>query len=218
MSEYDKVLAIHDWLCKNISYGQSPDGSDQDIYGALVKKRALCAGYAEAFSYLLSKAQIKSSVISGDAIGNDGIGVSHAWNLVYIDGEPYYFDVTWNDNDPADWEYYWFGITSKEFQRSHFPSSGYEWVDADAVEACYYVKNKMYIEKYTPNNIAKQIQKQGKIFTIKCADRAVLNDVVRAIEDEKEIMKIMRAAGIPAVGRISYGKNENPTCITIHIQ
>ena len=70
----------------------------------------------------------------------------------------------------------------------------------------------------TPNNIAKQIQKQGKIFTIKCADRAVLNDVVRAIEDEKEIMKIMRAAGIPAVGRISYGKNENSTCITIHIQ
>jgi transglutaminase/protease-like cytokinesis protein 3 len=79
----------------------------------LVLKRALCAGYAESFAYLLEKAGIEAYVISGDSIDRRGESVPHAWNLVYIDRQPYYFDITWNDNGKnATYDY--FGVTSKD--------------------------------------------------------------------------------------------------------
>jgi hypothetical protein len=218
MTEYDKVLAIHDWICENITYGQADDNSDQDIYGALIMKKARCAGYAEVFTYLLSKVGVQSKVISGNAIDKNGMGVDHAWNIVYIDGQPYYFDITWDDDGPYGHTYNWFGMTSKEFQLSHFPNDGYEWVEANSTDACYYIKNNMYIEKYTPSAIANQIKKQGKTLYIKCANRKTLNDLIHAIENEDEIRKIMKAAGIPVVGTVSYVKTESASCVKLQIQ
>ena len=121
MTEYDKILAIHDWMCTNITYKAAEDSSDQDIYGALVNKQALCAGYAEGFKYLLEKVGINSKVISGEAIDKDGKRISHAWNIVYVDGRAFYFDVTWDDFQDKI-VYDWFGLSLEMFQFSHFPS------------------------------------------------------------------------------------------------
>ena len=94
MSEYDKVLAIHDWICSSVSYKTVKNDADQDIYGAFILNQAVCAGYAKAFSYALDKVGIESQVISGDSINKNGESVAHAWNLVYIDDGWYHFDTT----------------------------------------------------------------------------------------------------------------------------
>jgi len=216
MTEYEKVLAIHDWLCENITYGESPDDSDQDIYGALVLRKARCAGYAKAFTYLLDKVGIRSEVISGDSLDKSGNSVAHAWNLVYIDGEPYYFDVTWDD-EADKITYDWFGITSAEFRMTHFPSAGYEWVEATSTEACYYIKNKMYIDEYSYANIVRLIAQQGKSFYVKCANREVMNETIQAFNDSTQVQKIMRETGIKYISQIIYEEDKNSNCLYVRI-
>jgi hypothetical protein len=219
MKEYDKVLAIHDWICENITYGAGKNDSDQDIYGALVLRRAMCAGYAEAFAYLLDKVGIESQVISGDSINKYGESVPHAWNIVYIDDEPYYFDVTWNDDDKSgETTYDWFGVTSEDFKKSHFPNVGYEWVKANATEACYYIRNGMYIKEYNAANIARQITKQGKTFYIKCANREVMNETIESFGKSEELQKIMKSTGISYINQIIYEENNASNCLKVIVQ
>ena len=214
MSDYEKTLAIHDWICKNVSYEQADDTSDQDIYGALVNRKALCAGYAEAFSYLLGKVGVKSSVVSGDAIDKNGNRISHAWNIVYINGKPYYFDITWDDfNNKIVYD--WFGLPLNMFSYSHFPSTGYEWVDSTGVDACCYAKKGMYISKYSPEIISRQIAQQGRTFTIMCEDKAVYNEVINAIQNKEELLQIMRLSGIASIENPTYLIKRNSLCITI---
>lgn len=218
MSEYDKVLAIHDWLCDNVVYKATANDSDQDVYGALVLKEARCAGYAKAFAYLLEQVGIKSQVVSGESIDRNGTWVAHAWNLVYIDGVPYYFDITWDDYDTdIGYVHSWFGLPSGEFRMSHFPYGGYYWIESTRNDACYYIKNNMYVEKYTSSNIAAQIMQQGESFSVKCANPNVLADVIDALNDNNELQKIMRAADIDYIKEITYLQDTHSNCLHIQI-
>lgn len=219
MSEYEKVLAIHDWICENVSYGSLANSGDQDIYGALFSKISKCAGYSKLFTVLLREVGIQSEVISGDAIDTyTGSVGAHAWNLVYIDENPYYFDITWNDNDAGKLTYRWFGVTSNEFKTKHFPSDGYEWVETDHTEACYYIKNGMYVENYNVSYVIREIQRQGKEFTIKCSSLSVLNAFKEALEKQDELQKIMRGTGITYIDRIISQEEDAVNCLTIKIQ
>ena len=219
MSDYDKVLAIHDWICNNVEYGAADNYSDQDIYGAFVMREARCAGYAKAFTYLLDKIGIESYVVSGESIDRDGSSIAHAWNLIYIDGQPYYFDITWDDDPAKGPTYEWFAMTYEEFRYSHFPSDGYEWVEsATYTDACYYRKNNLYIEQYNANQLANIIRRCGNDFSIKCADRQVMNSVIKALGDVSEMKKIMKAANIDSIDKVVYEESAHSTCLRIIIQ
>lgn len=217
MSEYDKVLAIHDWICKSVEYKTVKNDSDQDIYGAFILNQAVCAGYAKAFSYALDKVGIESEVISGDSINRNGDSVAHAWNIVYIDDKPYYFDITWDDDYNDEVSYVWFGVTSSEFKTTHFPNTGYNWVEAEETQHCYYRKNGMYMDSYSAEFLAKQIRAQGKEFTIKCASRKVLNDTIRSFTTKSELQKLMRATGITFIDRIIYEEVKGSNCLHVKI-
>lgn len=73
-------------------------------YGALVNGKAICTGYTAAFQYLAEKLNLHCLSISGEAGG-----VSHAWNLLWLDGKWYHVDVTWMDRDEEgdiNWAYF----------------------------------------------------------------------------------------------------------------
>ena len=99
MSDYQKALVLHDWLAYHTAYAyerlenHSNIPEDFSCYGALVNKEAVCEGYADAYSYLLSECGIKSYKVSNDSM-------SHAWNVVRIGSSYYNVDVTWDD--PAE--------------------------------------------------------------------------------------------------------------------
>jgi len=90
--EYNWVIGNASWIAENYgqvveTYGTEPVFS---AYGALVDQDAVCQGYALAYQYLLGLNNIKSGLVTSDAI-------NHAWNWVLLDGEYYHVDVTWDD-------------------------------------------------------------------------------------------------------------------------
>lgn len=123
MTKKQKLKAIHDYLVKNCVYNESVMTENYHdaytAYGCLVKKTAVCQGYAAAFNLLATKAGISSICAIGEAGGG-----SHAWNYVKCGGTYRYIDVTWDDPVPdrgskAKVRQTYFYITEKKLERTH---------------------------------------------------------------------------------------------------
>ncbi len=91
LNAVEKALVLHDRLAVWVEYDL--DFSTKAIYGAagaLASQSAVCQGYGMAYMYLLEQIGIESDLCRSSAL-------NHAWNIVYINGTPYYTDVTWDD-------------------------------------------------------------------------------------------------------------------------
>ncbi len=96
--KYKNIKYIHDFLINNVEYDQTYNSEGTyNIYGALVKRKCVCDGYARAFKYLANAAGIECELIQGIATNSSGKTETHAWNVVLLDGKWYYIDVTWDD-------------------------------------------------------------------------------------------------------------------------
>lgn len=98
-SDYEKVIAVHDWLCDNVEY-DSAEGSDlrRTAYDAIVNGTAVCQGYSNAFYRMLLEAGVDNRIIFGEGVDNSGARMAHTWNIVDLYGKYYYVDVTWDDS------------------------------------------------------------------------------------------------------------------------
>lgn len=92
LSDFEKEIYFHDWLCENVVYDQYSDYNIYTAYGALVNGVAVCEGYSRAMQYLCNRAGIPCALISGSSRGS-----GHMWNVIKLDGEWYHTDVTWDD-------------------------------------------------------------------------------------------------------------------------
>jgi len=121
MNDYEKALALHDWLTYNCRY----DMRAKNRYaaeGPLLDNRAVCDGYAKAYVLLCAQAKVPCKRIVGVA------GGLHAWNLVKMGGKWYQVDCTWDDptsniygTDPKRSGkecYEYFGLTDKAMRWS----------------------------------------------------------------------------------------------------
>lgn len=118
MTEFERELSLHDWLCERVSYDTAAaEGMDEwqafTAYGALVEKSAVCEGYARSMQLLLSYANIACTLTSGSSRES-----LHMWNAVCIDGEWYYLDATWNDADTMI-NYHYFNVTEETLKADH---------------------------------------------------------------------------------------------------
>ena len=125
-SDYDKVVYFHDYLVRNNIFSLEDEHS-ANIYGALCGEYAQCQGYAFAFDYLCSLANIDCMTVTGD----DGKGYTHAWNIVKLNGIWYNADCTWDDPvleppDPDFLRHYYFLVPDSDIlDRSHFRNEEY---------------------------------------------------------------------------------------------
>ena len=111
MSDYEKEVAINQYLCDNAQYNQqimdyiNEDGtiSQEAVkefansftpYGVLVENLGVCESYAEAFQLVAREAGLESIIVTGTLDG-----VNHEWNRVQLDDKWYTLDVTNNDNE-----------------------------------------------------------------------------------------------------------------------
>ena len=94
MSDYEKLKIFHDYLVLNVE-SSTDDPTADSIYGALVNKKALCEGYAKAFSYLCNLAGIENMIVTGYT------DVDHMWNMVKLEGKLYHIDVGWDKPSAA---------------------------------------------------------------------------------------------------------------------
>lgn len=103
MSEYEKELAIHDYLIRTVEYDsesiKAKDGRHKEIYnvlGVLLRRKAVCMGISCAFKLICDFLRIKCFAVRGKTVWAKETDPGHAWNMVKLDGETYHVDVTWD--------------------------------------------------------------------------------------------------------------------------
>jgi len=116
---YEKALAIHDWVSDNIYYDYDDyydriSYEDVSALATLNRKHGVCAGYANLTAALLRAAGIPAKRISGFSLGlstsswprsfdPNATTTNHAWNEAYVDGRWIIMDTTWDSNN--EWEH-----------------------------------------------------------------------------------------------------------------
>jgi hypothetical protein len=94
MTDYEKLLVLHDYLCQNSVYGWNEVSSS--VYTILCTGIGECGSHAAAMYEMLTEAGVECKIVGG---------VGHVWDIVKIDGKWYYHDATYDDNGKDYLEY-----------------------------------------------------------------------------------------------------------------
>ncbi|NCC75655.1 MAG: hypothetical protein EOM08_04380 [Clostridia bacterium] len=94
-TKWQQIQIVHDHLIQGTVYDTTLDQTTNNAASALLDHLTLCQGYAQSFQLITQKLGIPVTLITGSSEG-----VDHAWNLVWIDGQPYHVDVTHDDPVP----------------------------------------------------------------------------------------------------------------------
>ena len=89
LSKKQKVEKIYDYICNNVEYAKEEEDAYYTAYGALLRGRAFCQGYASAFNLLCKSAGIESVGVATD---------NHIFNAVRVEEGILYCDVTYEDS------------------------------------------------------------------------------------------------------------------------
>lgn len=124
----EKERLIHDIVCGHADYNsnavvddpQDPEMSQSCISAVLFSRTTVCAGYAQLFTLLCSRAGISCVTVTSD---------THAWNKVCMGSVWYNVDCTWNDSRGDDT---FFNVTDEQLKaadtekQEHTPSAEWE--------------------------------------------------------------------------------------------
>lgn len=88
MSDFGKVVSVHDYLSCNYAYDYSLQ--IHDVYTFLKEGKGVCQAFTGAFTLLMRKLGIDVSYSRSGAM-------THIWNLVNLGGKWYNLDATWDD-------------------------------------------------------------------------------------------------------------------------
>jgi hypothetical protein len=159
MSDYDKVLAIHDYLVLNSKYTTQSDVSSvqasiHKAEGILLYGKGVCSSYAGSMCLLLGMVDVDCLYVTGIGQSKNGLSGVHAWNKIMIDGMWYNFDVTWDDPTPDKSgvvSYSYFGLSDKDFSVDHIWNT-----------EVYPAGNSTYYSYYSYNNLLSRNYEQFK--------------------------------------------------------
>ena len=206
MTDFEKELAIHDYIVENCSYGLSKDRDDTEYtaYGVLVNKTAVCSGYASAMNLLLNCSGVESEIISGkaQAMGSSEEKVeNHAWNQVKLGGEWYNLDVTWDDpvGDKAELSHEFFNIPDSIMKKSHIWDES-KYKKCIGMQYNYYKFKGAYISDLTSLENYIKVQIMNGNDKVDCA----LNNL------ELEENDLMFLYDIDRVKTVGYSMSELP--------
>lgn len=221
-SEEEKVRAIYGWITNNVAYdpkeyevfnysfknyrernSKEENTRNKTIERTLQKGVAVCEGYAMLFEKLCELQGIQNYLVRGDIktsfddIGRDFKRI-HMWNVAYLDGQPYLFDVTWgagkyNQKFIKDPSYYWYKTDPEHFVKTHYP---------DLVEDAFL---DVTFRKEAFANLPLIIKEDLLIENVKRPE----NGVISSMENEKEITFLLKT-NLPETISYSYnfGKKE----------
>lgn len=107
-SQKTNVWKIYNYVAHHVSYDYKTKPVSYTGYGAAVKHKAVCYGYAQMFYTMCRDKGIPCRIISGNADGG-----YHAWNIVKLGSKWYICDVTYDDGDKdrTDRDYFLIGST-----------------------------------------------------------------------------------------------------------
>lgn len=211
MTDYEKELAIHDYIVLNCEYGYTDYAKEYAFraYGVLIHGKGVCNGYAEAMSMLLSCAGVENYIMIGEAY-SEGEYDLHAWNAVLLDGKWYQVDATWDDPVPDQKGFAahsYFNVSDDIMDDTHV------W-DNDNYETCssldynYFEYNNLIISMDGLKSVVEQ-----------AAARDITGTIQVLITDYSDDYDWNTIFEIPGVNYFEYTKTEcgNDTIITIFL-
>lgn len=160
-AEYEKIKFVYEYIIDRTEYDSSGE-DNQNIQSVLLNQRSVCAGYSKAFQYILNRMGLFCTYITG-SIKNGG---DHGWNMVRIDGQYYYVDVTWGDPVFANqvdgaashaMNYNYLCCTENDLFRTHTPDGSIPLPSCTADNYNYYVMNGMYYESFDYDTVYSRI-------------------------------------------------------------
>ena len=199
--EYEKILYFYEYIIKNTEYS-SDIANGQSICSVMIDGRTVCQGYTKAFQYLCQKSGIDATMVTGYANG-----MSHAWNLVYAEGKPYYVDLTWGDasyittedNDysgtipPINYDY--FMVTTDMLSQTHELDNVVEVPKCVNMEQNYFVKEDLFFINYDENKLRQiftdAVESGENYVTIKCNGTTVFRMMKEHLIEKQEIFLLI---------------------------
>jgi len=208
-TDYDKVLAIHDWVCDNIYYDYMyyygyTASTNLSAYDVMTNKTTVCEGYANLTTMLIRAAGIPCKKIIGYGLnyGSWPTNVisdnpsNHAWNEAYLNGKWTIIDNTWDSGNT-----YNNNVLTKGTTR-------YSYLDPFIA----IFSTDHYIAKYEEDLIANEapvisVKSTGGSFvelTWKEIDNAYGYDIYRAPGESDNYEKIFTTYGYLFSGTVIY--------------
>lgn len=188
-TDYEKEVAIHNFITDNFSYGPL-NTSDiprraHSITGIVLDGQGICEAYANTFYVMGKMANLNVSIITG-TLNN----VNHMWNLIELDGEYYHVDVTSDDPAPDVLNrerYTYFNCSDEIMSKTH------SWERKD-FPACisdtynYYTLNNYIIhsEEELKNFINLKLNSGETSFTFRTEGYSIANvDIIKYYTSNK---------------------------------
>lgn len=152
MTDYEKELAIYEWMCKNIKHDDGitvaipTTGEYADNPGGVLSThKAVCVGFATTFRLFMQMLDIECMVVHDTYL-------SHSWDLVKIDGDWYHTDIYM---DAESTLYANFNMTDGMCANSHDWDMNF-FPNATSTQYCYAVANS--VELTSLEDAAKAIR------------------------------------------------------------
>lgn len=157
MTDYEKELAIYEWMVDNIGHGSghviSMPGQNSECYtphDVLMSKNAVCVGYATTFRLLANMVGLDVHIVHNDY---------HSWDMVKLDdGEWYQLDVY---SDAGGAKYRNFNMTD-EMARNGHEWDGSSLPEAKGTKYSYVVQNAKPLKNLSelPKKMKKALEKK----------------------------------------------------------
>ena len=183
----------------------------RSIYGVFVNKKVVCAGYARALQYVLNLLGIECMYVRGDTIS----GGYHAWNIVNIENEYYYIDVTWGDASNTEAEknysneinYNYFCVTTKEISRDHTPDKEIPMPECTSLKCNYHYRHGLYLEEYDfnkiRNEVVKAISSGKKSISFRSPEVGISQEILHKLVDEGKMHEILKYVNLKSNSRVN---------------
>ena len=192
LTEKEKELYIHDFICQNVRYDKLKKAYSHEIIGPLGQGVGVCEGIAKAVKILCDALGIWCIIAIAEANPEKGIKYRHAWNIVRMDGRYYHLDATFDNSLSREngVRYDYFNLNDAQLFRDHEPVI---W----KVPACedgdrtYYREKKLSFTKYEDvRKRAAQAVKKGRVLTFHWRGgyltREILKELLQIFEEEAE--------------------------------
>lgn len=120
-SDMEKLLYIHDFICKNVRYDKLKKQYSHEIIGPLGHGVGVCEGIAKAVKILCDGLQIWCAIALSENNPEKGVKYRHAWNIVRMDKKYYHLDCTFDHSlgSPEEIRYDYFLLSDQQIFRDH---------------------------------------------------------------------------------------------------
>ena len=166
MSELEKELFIHDFICENIHYDKLKKPYSHEIIGPLGHGVGVCEGIAKSVKILCDALGIWCMIAISEHNPEKNIKYRHAWNVLKIGGKYYHLDATF-DNSLGKGQrirHDYFNLSDSQIFRDHEPVI-WPTPKCEDGDHTYYREKKLSFTKYEDvRKRTAQAVKKGKEF------------------------------------------------------